>query len=369
MTDLRTKTARKRLNAKGTPYAQKLAEGRALLYRKRSADNPGRWLLRTYNSRGRYDHETLGTADDVAEADGKTVLSYAQALDAALGRNTADPTRVSVQQALNEWAEWKSRTVSSPQQDAGLFATARRIGEAFPKATLRTISAREIDAWMFAGDAAPATRNRRLATLKAALTRAADWHGYQGERGWQVVKKIPKTDAHNPRMVILSEAEEAQWIAAARPDVARLLTALQMTGARYGELRQCLVGDLDGSRLSIRNGKTGPRIITLSPDRAEWFRTVAGNRRAGEPLLIRKDGSGWYDGGHKKPVATSVAQAGLTSPEGNITSYCLRHGFITRALAGGVPTVAVAQHCGTSVGMIESNYAKFAPDVMAEWFS
>ena len=36
-------------------------------------------------------------------------------------------------------------------------------------------------------------------------------------------------------MVILTEEQEAGWIASARPDAAELLAALQMTGARFLE--------------------------------------------------------------------------------------------------------------------------------------
>ena len=66
-----------------------------------------------------------------------------------------------------------------------------------------------------------------------------------------------------------------------------------------------------------------------------------------------------------KPLTRASESAEL--PEGT-TSYRLRHGFISPALARGVPTVAVVQHCDTSVTMIESTCAKFTRDVMAGWF-
>jgi len=79
MTDLRTKTARGRITARSSAYMNKLSEGRALGYRKRKADQPGRWLLRTYTADGKYSFEILGTADDIAEADGQSILAYSQA--------------------------------------------------------------------------------------------------------------------------------------------------------------------------------------------------------------------------------------------------------------------------------------------------
>ncbi len=86
MTDLTTRTARKRLKPRGSAYAQILAEGRALTYRKRTAGHPGRWMLRTAKVEGGYGFEVLGVADDIAEADGRDVLDYPQALAMALGR-------------------------------------------------------------------------------------------------------------------------------------------------------------------------------------------------------------------------------------------------------------------------------------------
>jgi integrase len=66
------------------------------------------------------------------------------------------------------------------------------------------------------------------------------------------------------------------------------------------------------------------------------------------------------------PLATAAKAAGLPAAT---TAYCLRHSFISRALARGVPVLAVAQHCGTSAEMIEATYAKFTQGAMAEWFA
>jgi integrase len=49
------------------------------------------------------------------------------------------------------------------------------------------------------------------------------------------------------------------------------------------------------------------------------------------------------------------------------TFYALRHSYISRALRQGVPAKAVADHCGTSLRMIEANYAKFIPEDRARY--
>lgn len=361
MTDLRTKTSRAKLKPRSSAYTHVVAAGRALAYRKRSADKPGRWMLRTARDSGvGYDFEVLGTETD---------LTFQQALEAALGRTRADPTKVTVADALAAWATVKNRTSNRPTTQTN---TATRIARAFPGETLRTITARQIRRWMdSAVDGADdqrarmATMNRELAVLKAALTMAADDAGYEGARAWTAVSKYPKAESFGKRMTILTEAEEAALIDAAAPDLAAMLAALQMTGARYGEMRGALVGDLEGDRLDL-TGKTGQRTITLAPRIAEWFARQAGNRPATAPLLLRTDMTAWTDNAQIKPVRAAVAAAGL-APE--VTTYALRHGFISRAVARGVPIAAVADHCGTSVAMITASYAKYQPSQVKEWFA
>ena len=81
MTDLQSKTARKRLKVRTSPYFSNIGSGRALGYRKQSTGHAGKWIFRRANEiTGAYDKETVGTADDLTSADGKDVLSYAQAL-------------------------------------------------------------------------------------------------------------------------------------------------------------------------------------------------------------------------------------------------------------------------------------------------
>jgi integrase len=59
---------------------------------------------------------------------------------------------------------------------------------------------------------------------------------------------------------------------------------------------------------------------------------------------------------HARPFTTAVAKAGL-DPE--TVFYSLRHSYISHALVAGVPAKAVADHCGTSMAMLQRYYAKF----------
>ncbi len=264
MPDLSNKTNRKKLKPRAAIYAQVLSQGRALGYRRRRHNTPGRWMLRTAKAEGGYAFEVLGVSDDFADADGKQVLNYTQALSAALGRKAADPAKVHVADALLDWAKGKAELASSAKQASDYYNSAQRISKPFAGKTIKTISVRDITAWLQVivddGDDARkrrATANRQLATLKAALTRAADEAEYQGDRAWLSVSKFPKAQSFGARLVILTPAQEEALICGARSDVAELLKGLQLTGARYGELRQASISDLNGTRLSI-TGKTWP---------------------------------------------------------------------------------------------------------------
>jgi hypothetical protein len=105
-------------------------------------------MLRTAKADGTgYGFEVLGVADDLADADGRNVLSYAQALASALGKRAADPNKITVEKALAEWAAAKCILASTETARANIRSAARRISAAFPKRTLRTITAKEIGAW------------------------------------------------------------------------------------------------------------------------------------------------------------------------------------------------------------------------------
>jgi integrase len=60
---------------------------------------------------------------------------------------------------------------------------------------------------------------------------------------------------------------------------------------------------------------------------------------------------------HTRPFAAAVDRAGLDPAT---VFYSLRHSWISRALAT-VPPQAVADHCGTSIAMLQRYYAKHFP--------
>jgi len=373
-----TKTDRKKLAPRGKAYFRRLTDTLAIGYR-RPQEMPGRWIVRERQANGAYTERTLpGVADDVMLSDGKGILSYDDAKQLAASGIKAVVDDMPVSQALDEWRDWKINATDNPTRQRDLRTEAARIAAAFGKTTIKQVTARQITNWhesFLVGYEDPdarrkrrATANRALNNLKAALNRACDHHSIVLDpKPWSSVKRFAKDEAFGKRVIVLTDSQERELIAAAEDDATKnLLRAAFLTGCRYGELITATVGDLNGRRLRVR-GKTGERSVVLSPDGAAFFASLAeACDNAGRPLLVRGGDKPWIDHAQIKPVARAVKAAGL-DPE--TTIYAARHTYITRALSNGVPLTAIAKQCGTSAQMIEQTYANFLPDQFDEWFS
>ena len=74
---LDNRTQREKLKARGKPYFRAIDDGLHVGYRKGATG--GKWVARRYLGGEKYVVETIGTADDVQDADGKAILNFNQA--------------------------------------------------------------------------------------------------------------------------------------------------------------------------------------------------------------------------------------------------------------------------------------------------
>ena len=93
--NLETRSARSQLKVQHKPYYRLIQPGLHLGYRKLTA-GPGIWVARRYQGGGTYavsnlrtDDGALVIADDFSDADGVTVMNFAQAQNAARGSRQA----------------------------------------------------------------------------------------------------------------------------------------------------------------------------------------------------------------------------------------------------------------------------------------
>ncbi|MFZ2141808.1 MAG: site-specific integrase, partial [Xanthobacteraceae bacterium] len=71
---LDTRSARARLNQRREPYWASMSGGLALGYRKGATG--GTWIAKRYSAEHGRKLHAIGTADDILDADGKTVFSF-----------------------------------------------------------------------------------------------------------------------------------------------------------------------------------------------------------------------------------------------------------------------------------------------------
>ena len=363
------KTARLRLAPRPKPYYRHVGPNKGLGYIRREA-GPGSWLVREWNA-GRYLTRVLGMADDLGRADGRDVLTFEQALRMATEPELPAPGRSSmtVADAIDTYIRvLESR--SAHAREARQRADKHIIPE-LGDIRVDRISKTQIEEWL-AGlvrdDAADTDARRRsqdsanriLTVLKAALNQAFadDANRIKTDAGWRRVKPFRNVSGARPdhfdamqiRQLIAKAAEFDQAFA-------NLIEGAYLTGARLGELAALDVRDFDAARslLVIHLGKTGARVVSLSAESVRFFKVVVNDRPADAVLLARADGARWGKSEQHRPFKRAAAAAELPA---TASFYSLRHSHISRAIEAGMPLSLLAENCGTSLLMIQKNYAK-----------
>ena len=287
---------------------------------------------------GRQRTVTIGSA---------AVLSEAQAIDVArrvlacvlLGDNPAD-TRQRARAAptylvfLDEfWRKVASRWKPSTREKMGIYRK-HYLDDAFADLTIDAISETDIARWFarLSDRCGPGGANRCMAILNSMLRKAEDW-GYRPE-GSNSCRLIRRNRAR-PRERFLLQAELARLapiLAAARASANRkqsacasAVTLLLLTGCRRQEIVDLEWGDVRGSRLRLRDTKTGPRTVWLGRDAVAL---LAGLPRLKKVRFVFSDGSRKIAGHdassawHRMRVEAGVADVRL---------HDLRHTFASHA--------------------------------------
>lgn len=357
------------------PYWQQLELGLSVGYYRTARGGDGTWWgrLRIGTS---YRIEALEVvADDHADANGDTVLNWAQAQAAVrtwAARQTAEGPLTVEAAGLDYVADLRARKGDRAAREMlGRFR--KHVTPVLGDRRLADLTATEFRSWFNGlvrdGDEdtlrrSKDTANRLLGSVKAAFNLAFNDGRVADDRAWRRVGAFKGVG--EARKVILSEAEQQRLIEACGPGLREFALLTALTGARPGrELTEARVRDFDEDRAMLRvSGKTGGRDIHLQRVAVELVRRLASGKRPGDYLLTTAAGAPWTKSLHKRPVDMAVKRAGLDS---GTSLYALRHSYISGALKAGVPIKAVADHCGTSIPMIQRYYAKFIPTDLARY--
>jgi integrase len=366
--NLETKTARQRLEARWKPYWLRLSGGISLGYRRSAG--PGSWSVRMADGQRGNSIKRIAAADDSEPADGKAIMSFAQARDAALrlGRGETEQASVAAIVTLADAIDAYKADLASRHAGAdNVTRLLHHVPPAMRKRPVALLDVTELSRWRdgLAKRLSPASINRTITVAKAVLNLAAARDVRLSTRPWEIgLASLP--EATKARNVVLPEATIRLLIGVAREQSAEfglLVEALALTGARVSQLARCQVRDLMGDRLMIPSsakgqGKRSSRTPVPIPSglSARLLASApARNAAPADPLFVKPAGEPWSKSDHSRPFARAVATIG--EDPNVVSSYALRHSHITAQLLARLPVQLVARLHDTSAAMLEKHYA------------
>lgn len=343
---LDSKDARKRLQSQ-TVHWQRVNKGVALGYRK--GVNRSEWYTRRFLD-GKYHFDTIGMADDTRPADGKTVLTFGDALRRALDPDAGAtearrPEGLTVAEAATRYftaRDSKSRSAGSVTADQGKYR--KHILAALGDANINTLTPERLGAWRDglvakalkqydeavaadnedsdepkpdAGErreahrAAQANANRVWTVMRAILNHAYKNQLTPSDTAWRIVK--PYRNVDKPRDRFLSIAESRRFLNACDSDFRPLARAALLTGLRQGELLSLTAADYRNGRIYVREAKSGKgRSVPLSAEGVQFFDSLTAGLEGSTALFRRPDGHDWRRIELSRKMLAAVKQAKIT---------------------------------------------------------
>lgn len=412
---IENRTNRLKLAPSPEPEWTKLDKGRFLGYRRLKSGS-GTWIARIIdlNATPTKRYQSLGTADDYAEADGRGILNYSQAQEAARawfkvaereahlaacgealregpytvkhamadyiddqrrrGKRGAGQAELASKAHIvpslgdielskltpGRLRRWLTALAESPRRRRGKFGSTEPVFLPAPK-TPDEIRARRDSA------------NRIWTSLKAALNLALAHGNVADDKGWKGVKGFEGTT--KARIRHLSLEDQRRLVNACPPELRRLVTGALHTGARYGELTSLEVGDFDAKagtvHVAAHVAKTGkPRNIVLTAEGIAFFSSVTAGRKSGERIFQRDAvarrkhealGQAWGKNDHVHMMAAAFTAAGID----RVTFHELRHSYASMLINAGMSLGDVAEQLGDSEVTTRKHYVHLCPDALA----
>jgi integrase len=350
---------------------------------------------------GRYEETKIGTADDVADADGVAILTFGQAQEKArtwfAARALADVGQeaplapYTVSDALADYERDYVRR-GGKAVDRLRHSINAHIRPVFGSIELDTLSRAPIERWLEtlantpprlrAGrgqaprhrerdDSLEGVRRRResanrvLTVLKAALNLAYQHGKARSKVAWEAVK--PYRDVAASKIRYLNDSESQRLVEACDVPFRQLVIGALLTGARYGELAAMRAGDFDpaSGTVHIPRSKSGKaRHIFLTDEGQQFFASVATGKRGADLLFARERGEAWGNSHQIRYMREACEAAGI---EPAISFHILRHTYASRLAMRGVPLNVIANQLGHSdTRMTEKHYAHLAPSYIGE---
>jgi integrase len=397
-THLETRSARAKLAPRRNPYWQRLADGLHLGYVPRRGG--GKWVARFYlggvahEYRGRstirnYEKRVIGEADDHADADGLTALSYDQASAMArrlhAQRAHAEAGTIhhegayTVAHAVEDYAAYLEAT-GRPAAAVDVRKRIRVFAQPLWNVEVTKLTSDRLRKFLADLAAQPArkrpasdgrvqyratrderarrnTANRYFAMLRAALNHAYDEKRVASNDAWgRRVKPFRAVEGKRDRILSIDEAR--RLINACHHARFRdLVQAALMTGCRFSELTRLVASDFKNGTVHVRRSKSGKeRYVVLADEGVALFAGLCQGRRGDERVLPFTS--------QRRLLIEALKRAAITPP---ITFHGLRHTYASHAIMNGVPLIVVAANLGHGdTRMIERHYGHLARSYVAD---
>jgi len=404
--DIDTAPKRARLPGRRNPFWQGISGGRggvSLGYRK-AARGPGSWVAKVVIEGNRVEGK-IGVADDDAASFGAmsyraavtAALDWAQRQHAAIEESRERPrakTAPTVKSAIEEYvAARRKRSERDGKNAEGRLRKHVLADEEFAAVPLTKLRTAHIEDWRGRLTAmAPATENRLMNDLRAALNAGAEKHRRSLPAFLPAEIKVgtrANSVAGEARKQFLTDDQIRAAVAAAMEvdeDFGHLALVAATTGARHSQLQRLVVRDLQvgAARVMMPSSNKGraarakPKVaVPLPVDAVSKLEAYAADRQGDEPLLVRwhyrRAGSLKWEKDRKGPWGAAyevdqhwtavVAKAELPA---DTVMYSFRHSSIVRGLRNGLPVRLVAALHDTSSEMIERHYAAHIADATEE---
>lgn len=380
--EINTAEARAKLPARTKPYWRRLVTGCSLGYRKMAAGSAGTWIARVYDPvTGKETWRSLGTFEDLQPAKRyDAAKKAAEALAEHIERG-GSAEAMTVRQACDAYvehlrAEGKHATADDIEarfrrwvnDDKLASVQVQRLAPHHLRTWRQKVIAAPVVINPHADEderrtrkRAPASTNRELTALRAALNHAREGGAVTTDAAWRVSMRAIE-NADRRRGLYLDRKQRASLIEKAPADVAAFLRGLALVPLRPGALAALTVASFDRRLgvLTVGKDKSGrDRSIKLPPSTAEVFADQAKGKLPAAPLFARADGKQWDRFAWRGPVKDAAKAAGLPA---TTSAYTLRHSVITDLVGEGLDVLTVARLSGTSVAMIEKFYGHLRRD-------
>jgi len=397
------RSVRAKLTARRDPYWHLIAQGQHIGYRR--LDFGGTWIARAYDvERGRR-FQALGTADDSSAANGTTVLSFQQAVEAAqtyfkgLAHLDAGEVHTGPYCVAQLMADYLADRKRETRKDLG---RTRSVIDVHILPILGTVEVAKlthsrVKAWRDGiADAAPKVRvkkgdapktrmidsddqsvmRKRYATANRIFTvlRAALNHGYRRNRiptkaAWEKITPYRQVDA--PKVSYLSLAECKRLMDACNDDFKALVQGALYTGARYGELVAMKVKafDPESRTLHIAESKSGKtRNVALNDEGTALFQSIANGRDGNEFLFTHQSGrhkdEPWLSSQQRHWMEAACEKAEIIPA---ISFHILRHTYASQLAMKSTPMPVIAAQLGHSdTRMTERHYAHIGQSYVSD---